>query len=634
VRLTVGLGARPGTTPAEVLTLLTESLSTLDDVTTLSTVDSRRELAAAVAAGRGWEVVSFPPEKLAAVPVPSPSARVASALGTPSVAEASALLAAARHPPGGAPTGAAVLIVGKRSSPAATIAVAAPAPEVTVVGIGADGYAGLSQAGRNAIDTADVLFGGPRQLALLPPPLAPTAVAPTTATPTAAKPTAAEPAVAEAVAAEPAVAEAVAAEPAVAEAVAAEPAVAQPAAAQPAADLPAADLPTVASPMTASPTVASPATAPSPSPAPVAVAVAVATAVVASGGVLASQERVAWPSPLVPSLPRLLAERHGRSVCVLASGDPMHYGIGTTLVRLLGAAHVHVVPHPSSISLACARLGWGVEDVEVVSAVGRDVDVLRRFLHDRRRLLVLAAGRETAGDVWRILEESGFEGSIVTILEALGGADERVHHDPEAARGVHIVAVECRGAHGVAVVAGLADSRYDSDGQLTKREIRAVTLAALGPRPGELLWDVGAGSGSIAVEWLRAHRACRAVAVERDAGRAERVAGNARRLGVPGLTVVVGAAPAALDGLEAPDAVFIGGGFTVPGVFQRCWDALRPGGRLVVNAVTVESERLVAELHAAHGGELTRIAVNRVAAVGGFLGWRPMLPVTQWAVEK
>ncbi|MEV8512022.1 precorrin-6y C5,15-methyltransferase (decarboxylating) subunit CbiE [Dactylosporangium sp. NPDC051484] len=527
MRLVIGIGARPGTTPAEVLSLLTESLSTLDDVVAVSTVESRAELAASLAAPRGWEVVTYPPQELAAVPVPSPSARVASALGTASVAEASALLAAARRDPGAAPAGAAVLIVGKRSSPSATIAIAAAAPEVTVVGIGADAYAGLTEAGRDAIETADVVFGGARQLALLP-----------------------------------------------------------------------------------------------------------ARGAGSQVRGVDRQERVAWPSPLVPALPRLLAEQHGRRVCVLASGDPMHYGIGTTLVRLLGAAHVHVVPHPSSVSLACARLGWAVQDVEVVSAVGRSVDVLRRYLHDGRRVLVLGADGGTPREVWRILEETGFAGSDVTILESLGADDERIHRDPDAARALHIVAVECRGAGGVPVVPGLADARYDSDGQLTKREIRAVTLAALGPRPGELLWDVGAGSGSIAIEWLRAHRACRAVAVERDEARAQRVAANARRLGVPGLSLVVGAAPEALDGLEVPDAVFIGGGFTVPGVFERCWGALRPGGRLVVNAVTVESERLIAELHTAHGGELTRIAVNRAAPVGGFLSWRPMMPVTQWVVEK
>jgi precorrin-6Y C5,15-methyltransferase (decarboxylating) len=448
------------------------------------------------------------------VPVPAPSARVASALGTASVAEAAALLAASRSEPGGGP---AVITVGKRSSPVATVAVAAPAPEVTVVGIGADGYTGLSSAGRHAVDAADVLFGGPRQLDLLP---------------------------------------------------------------------------------------------------------------------AADGERVSWPSPLVPALPRLLAERHGRRVCVLASGDPMHYGIGTTLVRLLGAAHVRVVPQPSSMALACARLGWAVEDVEVVSAVGRSVDALRRHLHDGRRIMVLSGGAGTPAEVWRILEESGFRDSELTVLESLGGPDERVHHDPAAARALNIVAVACRGDGGLSVVPGLEDPQYHSDGQLTKREIRAVTLAVLGPRPGELLWDVGGGSGSIGIEWMRAHRACRAIAIERDPVRAGRIGDNARRLGVPGLRVVVGEAPAACDGLDAPDAVFIGGGFTAPGMFEACWAALRPGGRLVVNAVTVESERLAGELQAAHGGELSRLAVNRAGPVGGFLGWRPMLPVTQWVVRK
>ncbi|MGI5243595.1 precorrin-6y C5,15-methyltransferase (decarboxylating) subunit CbiE [Dactylosporangium sp. CA-139066] len=530
MRLTVGIGARPAATPAEILALLQESLPSLDDVVTVSTVDARLDLARAVAAERGWAVVGFGAEELADVSVPSPSTRVASALGIPSVAEAAALLAATRESHGGA----AVLIVGKRASPVATIAVAAPAPEVTVVGIGADGHAGLSEAGRNAIDTADVVFGGPRQLALLPP---------------------------------------------------------RPAAAG-------------------------------------------RGEIGLDRALTPRPDLVAWPSPLVPALPRLLAEQHGRRVCVLASGDPMHYGIGTTLVRLLGAGHVHAVPHPSSMALACARLGWAQEDVDVVSAVGRSVDALRRHLHDGRRILVLSSGADTPAEVWRILEESGFEASDVTVLEALGGGDERVHRDPGAARGLNIVAVECRGDGGLSVVPGLGDETYDSDGQLTKREIRAVTLAVLGPRPGELLWDVGGGSGSIGIEWMRAHRSCRAVAVERDPVRAERIRGNARRLGVPELGVVVGAAPEACDGLDAPDAVFVGGGFTADGVFERCWDRLKPGGRLVVNAVTVESERLVGELHARHGGELTRLAVNRAAPVGGFLGWRPMLPVTQWVVRK
>ncbi|MFI5909462.1 precorrin-6y C5,15-methyltransferase (decarboxylating) subunit CbiE [Dactylosporangium sp. NPDC051541] len=504
MRLVVGLGARSSATPDEVLALLRES-SVEDDALTLSTVDSRRALAAVVAAEFGWEVIAFSAEELSRVRVPSPSSRVRDALGTASVAEAAALLAAGAG-------SAAVLLVGKRSSASVTIAVAAPAPDVVVVGVGADGD--VSAAGKAALEQADVVFGGPRQLELV--------------------------------------------------------------------TLPGAD-------------------------------------------------KIAWPSPLVPALPRLLAEQHGKRVCVLASGDPMHYGIGTTLVRLLGAAHVTVLPQPSSIAFACARLGWAVEDTEVV----RSVDVLPRCIHNGRRILVLSAGKQTPGDVWRILEAHGFADSDVTILEDLGSATERIHHDPAAARPLNIVAIEARGAGGIQVVPGIADDRYDSDGQLTKREIRAVTLAALGPRPGELLWDVGAGTGSIAIEWARAHHSCHAVAFERDPARAERIGRNAHTFGVPGIDIVTGPAPEALrDRTDRPDAVFIGGGLTTPGVFDTCWAALAPGGRLVANAVTVESERLVAELHDRHGGELTRIAVNRAAPVGGYLGWRPMMPVTQWTVRK
>jgi precorrin-6Y C5,15-methyltransferase (decarboxylating) len=514
----VGIGARPGTPVDELDALLRETLpapAELAAVVAVSTVDERAELAGALAARHGWTVSTFPAVKLAGVPVATPSARVAAAVGTPSVAEAAALLGAVRADAGRGP---AVLVLAKRVSSGATMAVAAVAPAVTVVGIGADGAGGLTAAGRDAIAAAEVVFGSRRQLDLVP--------------------------------------------------------------------------------------------------------------------AVAGQRRIAWPSPLVPALPRLLAGVHDLRVCVLGSGDPMYHGIGSTLVRLLGAGHVRVVPRPSSVSLACARLGWALDDVEVVSAVGRSVDGLRRVLHHGRRVLVLSSGTGTPAEVWKILEDSGFAASGVTILESLGGPDERIHHDVGAAAALNIVAVDCRGAAGVPLVPGLDDSRYQTDGQLTKREIRAVTLAALGPRPGELLWDVGAGSGSIAIEWLRAHRSCRAVAVEHHAERAARISVNAATLGVPELSIVVGAAPGALDGLEAPDAVFIGGGFTVPGVFERCWTALRPGGRLVVNAVTVESERLVADLHAAHGGELTRIAVNRAAPVGGFLGWRPMMPVTQWVVWR
>ncbi|QXJ20261.1 precorrin-6y C5,15-methyltransferase (decarboxylating) subunit CbiE [Actinomadura graeca] len=342
-------------------------------------------------------------------------------------------------------------------------------------------------------------------------------------------------------------------------------------------------------------------------------------------------ERVPWPSPMLPALPGLFEAHRGRRIAVAASGDPLFYGVGSTLVGLLG--RVRVLPHPSSVSLACARLGWPVEDTEVVSAVGRPLAALNAVLAPGRRVLVLSAGAGTPARVAALLEERGYGGSGLTVLERLGAPDERVGPLRDGVDALNIVAVRCRG-EGVSLVPGLPDAAYDHDGQLTKREVRAITLARLGPVPGELLWDVGAGAGSVAVEWMRAHRSCRAVAVERDPGRAARIEANAASHGVPGLRVVTGAAPAALGGLPPPDAVFVGGGATAPGLLDACWDALRPGGRLVVNAVTVESEQVVAEARGRLGGELTRIAISRAAPVGGFTGWRPMMPVTQWTAVR
>ncbi|MQY04722.1 precorrin-6y C5,15-methyltransferase (decarboxylating) subunit CbiE [Actinomadura macrotermitis] len=340
-------------------------------------------------------------------------------------------------------------------------------------------------------------------------------------------------------------------------------------------------------------------------------------------------ERVAWPSPMLPALEGLLAAHEGRRIAVLASGDPMFYGIGGTLVRLLGADRLRVLPHPSSVSLACARLGWPLEETEVVSAVGRPVEALRAVLAPGRRVLVLSAGADTPA---RIAELAG--DAELTVLERLGAPDERVGPLHDAVDPLNIVAVRCGDAPALPRVPGLPDDAYEHDGQLTKREIRAITLAALAPLPGQLLWDVGGGAGSIGIEWMRAHPSCRAVAVEAVPERAARITANAAALGVPALRVVTGRAPGALAGLPAPDAVFVGGGVTAPGMIDACWAALRPGGRLVVNAVTLESEQVVAAGRARLGGDLTRIAINRAAPVGGFTGWRAMMPVTQWTAVK
>ena len=350
--------------------------------------------------------------------------------------------------------------------------------------------------------------------------------------------------------------------------------------------------------------------------------------------------RVTWPSPLLPAVEPLLAEHAGRRVCVLASGDPMFFGIGGTLVRLLGAGRVRVHPHVSSASLACARLGWPVEDVEVVSLVGRPVSTLLPLPH--RRVLVLSAGAGTPAEVAALLVDRGFGPTAMTVLENLGGADERRHDGTAAtwsaaAGPLNVIALDCRAAPGVTPLGrtpGLPDDAYDHDGQLTKREVRAITLAALAPLPGQLLWDVGAGAGSIAIEWLRTHPSCAAVAVESRPERADGIRRNAGLLGVPGLRVVRGRAPDALADLPRPDAVFVGGGLTGDGVVEACWAALRTGGRLVANAVTLESEAVLTRWQAAVGGTLTRIEVSRAAPVGGFTGWKPMMPVTQWQVTR
>ncbi|MEW2526684.1 precorrin-6y C5,15-methyltransferase (decarboxylating) subunit CbiE [Streptomyces sp. NPDC047071] len=403
-----------------------------------------------------------------------------------------------------------------------------PPPAVAVVGLGADGWAGAPDAARDELRAADVLIGGPRQLALLPE---------------------------------------------------------------------------------------------------------------ECGG-----ERIAWPSPLRPAVPALLAAHAGRRIAVLASGDPMFYGIGRALTEELGPGALRVLPHPSSVSYACARLGWPVEDVEVVTLVGRPAGRLAAALHEGRRLLVLSAGAATPAEVAALLRDRGFGPSRMRVLEQLGGPAERMTDAAAAAAWarppgdpLNVVAVECRRAPDalrLGAVPGLPDAAYEHDGQLTKRHVRAATLGALAPAPGEVLWDIGGGSGSIAVEWLRTHPSCRAFTVERDPVRAERIGRNAERLGVPGLRVVTGAAPAELDGLPRPDAVFIGGGLTAPGLLDACWRALPEGGRLVANTVTLESEALLADAYRRHGGELVRLAVAHAVPVGGFTGWRQAMPVTQWAVQK
>jgi precorrin-6Y C5,15-methyltransferase (decarboxylating) len=297
-----------------------------------------------------------------------------------------------------------------------------------------------------------------------------------------------------------------------------------------------------------------------------------------------------------------------------------------------------VVPGASAFGLAAARMGWALERVETVALHGRSAALVRPLLQPGVRILALTGDGAGPGALARVLVADGFGASRVSVLEALGGPRERVVSGVASGMGdgaygaLNVVAVEVVGGAGLALGAGLPDAAFAHDGQITKREVRAVTLAALAPRRGELLWDVGAGSGSVGIEWMRLHPSLRAVAVEARGDRAARVRANAEALGVPDLAVVEGAAPAALEGLRAPDAVFLGGG--VGEALDVAVAALRPGGRLVANAVTLETQGLVAGWHGRLGGELVTLSVARAAAVGGMSAWRPAMPVVQWAWVK
>jgi precorrin-6Y C5,15-methyltransferase (decarboxylating) len=408
-----------------------------------------------------------------------------------------------------------------------------PSSRLSVVGIGADGWAGLGPAGREALATAQVIFGASRQLALLPAEL--------------------------------------------------------------------------------------------------------------------DADRITWPSPLSAQLAGLLDAQAGRRRAVLASGDPTLYGIASTIARVAPDIGLLIVPHPSSVSLACARLGWVQQDVEVASLVARPLSALHRAVQPGAQILVLAQGADSPAQVAGLLRDRGYGPSRLIALSNLDAKDEqRVERTADAwpetgwpdgtsAEPLTVLGVECvpgPDAVRLPVVAGLPDDAYENDGQLTKRQVRAITLSSLGPVPGELLWDVGGGAGSIGIEWMRQHPACAALCVERDPERAARIQRNADQLGVPRLAVVIGSAPQALAGLPTPDAIFIGGGAGTPGMIDACWQALRPGGRLVANVTTVESEQAVYAARAVHGGELTRIEITRAAPIGRFTGWRPAMPVTQWVVEK
>lgn len=354
-------------------------------------------------------------------------------------------------------------------------------------------------------------------------------------------------------------------------------------------------------------------------------------------------ERHVWPSPLRSRLPGFLEQYRGRHVVVLASGDPMFFGIGSILIELIGPDAVEILPGISVLSLACARLGWPVQDVDVVSVVGRELHRAADHLMPDRKVLVLSEDAKTPERLAALVDNAGYGASQITVLADLGSPSETVVSGParswnhQIGSDLNVVAIDCVAhdhAHVPVTVAGRDDAMFLNDGQLTKRDVRASAIARLGPLPGQLLWDVGAGAGSVAIEWIRADRRCRAIAIESHPLRADRIRENARIHGVPRLSVTEGYAPGVLADLESPDAVFIGGGATTEGLLPACWDALLPGGRLVVHGVTLETEGLLLRQYARHGGELVRLNIEQAEALGTFTAWKPARPIIQWSISK
>lgn len=354
---------------------------------------------------------------------------------------------------------------------------------------------------------------------------------------------------------------------------------------------------------------------------------------------LPNQTRMTWTRPLLDLVDRITDYR-GRRVCVLATGDPMWFGIGVTLAKRVPADEMRIFPHVSAFSLAAARMGWAVDACDCLTLHGRPLDLLGLYLQPNAKLLILSDNGQTPAQVAAFLAKRGFGSATITVLEHMGGAAERRQDGVAKSWSLadcadfNTLAVQLHDGPGLSRLAGLDDDLFLHDGNITKREIRAVTLSKLAPFAGDLLWDVGAGSGSIGIEWLRTDRRNRAIAIELREGRRGMIAQNALALGVPHLEIVGGSVPAALDGLPAPDAIFIGGGIMAEGLVARCWDALKPGGRLVANVVTLEGEAKVVQARQSYGGDLGRFAVYRAEPVGRFHGWHAMMPVTQWSVTK
>jgi precorrin-6Y C5,15-methyltransferase (decarboxylating) len=350
-------------------------------------------------------------------------------------------------------------------------------------------------------------------------------------------------------------------------------------------------------------------------------------------------ERVEWPVPFVDGLPRLAAMA-GRRVALLASGDPFWFGAGGVVARTLPADAWRALPAPSTFSLAAARLGWPLETTLCLGLHAAPLARLTPHLAPGVRAILLLRDGEAVAALAAFLNAAGFGATRLRVMEALGGPRERIRTTLADAYDLGDVAhpvcaaIEVAGDGAtVPIASGRPDRLFETDGQITKRPVRALTLSALAPRPGQRLWDIGAGSGSIAIEWLLGHPRMQAVAVEARADRAARIRRNADRLGVDRLEVAHGRAPEALEGLPPPDAVFVGGGLS-DDLLAQLWARVPPGCRIVANAVTLESEALLADWQARAGGDLMRVELAHAAPLGARRGWQPARPVVQWSVVR
>ena len=357
---------------------------------------------------------------------------------------------------------------------------------------------------------------------------------------------------------------------------------------------------------------------------------------------LIKAETLSWPSPPHDAIPDIIAKRP-QKVCVLTSGDPFNHGMGAVLARHIPPAEMRVYSAPSIFSLVAAKMGWALQHTITIGLNGRPLERVIPYLQPAAHIIALSADEKTPRALAELLVAHSFGDVVMTVLEHVGGAKERVHAMKASeftlsniAR-LNCIALEI--PEGVArcipITSGLADDWFEHDGQMTKREVRAITLAALAPRRGETLWDIGLGAGSIAIEWLLRDPTNRAIGFEKNAQRAARAAGNAKALGVPQLVVLEGNAPEVLEGIEPPDAIFIGGGAGISGMIAHCWSLLKPDGRLVVNAVSLETESLLLAAHKKYGGNLIRIGIERADAISPDMsGWRPAMTVTQWSATK